>query len=132
MAKNQEEGGRCSGILLLLLLLVAMFFTNPKASDHRKAVNNSINKILNQKIEIYETLNKILNNDYVKNLIEATINSNVKRNNYFIISFTEFNTGDDYQIIGIGILGKVYIFDAFEEELENILNNLEKVNPFST
>jgi hypothetical protein len=129
----KDESNGSYGWILFLILLAVMFFTNPSAMKHRSAVNESVQGILGNKVEKYEFLKNLMDNDYVKNLIEAGLNTNVKRTNYFIFSLTEIKFDDsDYTIIGVGAFGYVHIFSQFEDELENMLTNAEKLNPFSS
>lgn len=129
----KDESNGSYGWILFLILLAVMFFTNPSAMKHRSAVNESVQRILGNKVEKYEFLKNLMDNDYVKNLIEAGLNTNVKRTNYFIFSLTEINFGEgDSVIVGMGIFGYVHIFSGFEDEVENMLTNTEKLNPFST
>jgi len=100
------------GFILLILIL-----TNPSTIEHKEAVKEKVIAVFN-----------ISNSDRIKfeKLGGTLITDNIKRDNYLLFSLTKYtNIGDkNIKTVGIGFMGKVYIY----EYLENIAKWEKEVN----
>jgi hypothetical protein len=114
-------------LIVIGFLLVALMATNPSTAEHKEAVkekvsaafeNNNTNGNAFQKLgeQLGQTIGMVL------------IDKMIKRDNYLLFSLTKSNYIDNdkkEKIVGFGILGKVYLFDKFSN---NISEKIEDSN----
>ena len=108
--------------LLVIIVAAVLFFTNPSLEKHQTEFGEIITEVITE-TKIEESLFFLGGKEGVRNLIISGVN----RNNYLIISFTTYTTftiSDESspKIVGIGVLGKVYIFNDVKQKLISIIN----------
>ena len=125
---NSGDGSFSYKWILGILFIVALFFTNPNSNDHKMAVNEVINQSID-KTGMGEVLKSTAGEgvqSMVNSLFKTMIDENVTRKNFVLFSITSinnFSSENSSQIIGVGILGKVFISDEVGYEIENKINN---------
>jgi hypothetical protein len=82
-------------LVLVVALIVIGFFTNPKESDHRKSLKETLRDL---PVRVREKA--------------------VKIDDYKIFSLTKVTVQGEERIVGIGVFGKVWYFDDLEEKLK--------------
>ena len=82
-------------LILVLAIIIFGFFTNPKESDHRKSLKETIN---NLPVKVREKAIKI--------------------DDYKIFSLTKVTVRGEERIVGIGAFGKIWYFNDIEERLK--------------
>jgi hypothetical protein len=101
------------GVLAVLILVL----TNPSERKHQEKVmaafSKNLSKISSQ--NSYESAGQTLG----LFLVEALIPKIVFRNNYVLFSLTEVSFQGQSKIVGIGILGNVYLSSKVDESLNN-------------
>ena len=114
-------------LIVISFLLVALMATNPSTAEHKEAVkekvlaafeNNNTDGNAFQKLgeQLGQTIGMVL------------IDKMIKRDNYLLFSLTKSNYIDNdkkEKVVGFGILGKVYLFDKFSN---NISEKIEDSN----
>jgi hypothetical protein len=114
-------------ITIVSFFLVALMATNPSTAEHKEAVkekvlaafeNNNTDGNAFQKLgeQLGQTIGMVL------------IDKMIKRDNYLLFSLTKSNYIDNdkkEKVVGFGILGKVYLFDKFSN---NISEKIEDSN----
>lgn len=114
---------RYFGLIFTILCFIVLFATNPNEADHISAVSGKVKNYLNTIIK--SNKDKTFGLDAVLSgvgtmLIDSQLNSHIKRDNYYLFSFTVLNYDDEELWIGYGILGSVYLFDEFGQELDKL------------
>ncbi len=111
-------------ILLPLLLLVAMFITCPKENDHRLAIMNLCNEVIEAKVE-QSGVNKWLQSagidlgDAQQVILGATgnVSANLLMNNmiriddYYVVSVGRLRVGQRDYVVSVGVLNHVFTPD---------------------
>ncbi|MFK5879125.1 MAG: hypothetical protein QM478_06465 [Flavobacteriaceae bacterium] len=106
-------------IFLALFILIA-FLSNPKTEDHREALRVKLFGIVEESLsENTENLFYIGLGKSFGNVIIDEALKNVSIDNYLFFSLTKFNYSSNSEIIGIGILGNVYISEKVNKEMFN-------------
>jgi hypothetical protein len=97
-------------------LILALMATNPSTDDHKSTVIVKVKKTL----EDYSTQQSIDNlwantgRELGLSIAQAIIEKSISRDNYLIFSFTKSTFAEKDDIIGIGILGKVWLLNEAE------------------
>jgi hypothetical protein len=111
-----------------IVFIVVLFFTNPNSNDHKMAVNEVFNQSIN-KTGMGEILKSTAGEgvqSMVNSFFKTMIDECVTRKSYVLFSITSlnnFSSENSSQIIGFGILGKVFISDEVGYEIENKIND---------
>lgn len=93
-------------------ILIAMMATNPSLEDHRQAVIDEIMKgTNNSKANSPDNDWEKLGTEIGKSLGKTLINNLVRRENYLLFSLTKISIDGTEKNVGIGIFGKVWIFN---------------------
>ncbi len=82
-------------LLLVIAIIIFGFFTNPKESDHRKSLKET-----------------------VQNLPVKVREKAIKIEDYKIFSLTKVKVQGEEKVIGIGAFGKVWYFNDIEGRLK--------------
>lgn len=91
--------------LMLLMILLILYFTNPSVEIHREAVKESLKKEIKDKENPFaEVFGEILGGYIIDKVIFSE--------DYLFFSLTKMTSLNETEIIGFGILGKVYILDT--------------------
>jgi hypothetical protein len=112
-------------IIIISFLLVTLMATNPPTAEHKEAVKEKVSTVFeNNKSEgnVFQKLGEQLGQTIGMVLIDKMI----KRENYLLFSLTKsrfLDNDEKEKVIGFGILGKVYLSNAFSE---NIVEKFEE------
>ena len=112
-----------AAIILLAIVLVAVV-TCPGKQAHQDAViaemNSAIKHALNDNDSTEQEKSDLekgfaaLGTMFVQKALEATLESNLELNNYFLFSTSSIETGKEMQTLSIGVFG--HIFTTFDRE----------------
>lgn len=108
------------------IALIAIF-TNPSNDDHKEAVKNELNSILQKNIKqestetdgALQTISLMLGGV----ILDSFVDNIVRSENYILFSITKMPLGSDVKVVGIGAFGNVFISDKIEEAIEDNLQN---------
>lgn len=108
------------------IALIAIF-TNPSNDDHKEAVKNELNSILQKNIKqestetdgALQTISLMLGGV----ILDSFVDNIVRSENYILFSITKMSLGSDVKVVGIGAFGNVFISDKIEEAIEDNLQN---------
>jgi hypothetical protein len=109
MPRKKEKTSKNWFKPFLIVLLIISFFLNPSESEHKDAVKDALKaKLIEQNQgSIFGEIGTALG----VGLSDILIDGSVTRDNYLIFSLTKFKEEYQESTVGIGILGKVIIFD---------------------
>ena len=117
-------------ILLLVIMLFGLFFSNPKEDEHRAAVKDKLNAFMMQTLkDKAKTSNDVstglgfLLGGYV---IDQLVNGAVTSSNYGLFSTTNFNNQGQNKMIGVGILGNVFITGKIDDALAQAMTKQKR------
>jgi hypothetical protein len=120
-----------AAIILLAIVLVAVV-TCPGKQAHQDAViaemNSAIKHALNDNDSTEQEKSDLekgfaaLGTMFVQKALEATLESNLELNNYFLFSTSSIETGKEKQTLSIGVFG--HIFTTFDRE--NVKEKLDE------
>lgn len=107
-------------VVVLSFILLGFMATNPSLEDHREEVLKQVKKKINEP-------DKSSSNEWEKTgtklgiaMAEGLVNNAVKRRNGFLLSATVVEFNGVQKVIGIGILGHVWVdTDLYNEILNN-------------
>ncbi len=115
--------------LILVGILAVLGLTNPDKETHVKEATNSAKhalKLITSKGMLKENaLGSILGMAFGGAVVEGAASELIERKNYLFFSLTTFLFDGRDQIIGLGILGNVFIFEQFQEIIKT---NFEKLH----
>jgi hypothetical protein len=98
--------------VLLALSIILLIATNPNERKHVDAVEKEVIKLIKEK-QLNPAIEAL---SYL--MIQPLLTTMARSDSYLIVSFTEVKWQGEYKTVGIGILGKVYIFNSrFNEYL---------------
>jgi hypothetical protein len=108
------------GIFTTLIILT---LTNPKKEEHREVVKDHLKNLkgvtsrsnVKQRSNIIEKPLENISNP----MIQSNIEDAVSRNNYVFFSETLLNYDTEKEVIGLGILGNVFLNRKFKERFRN-------------
>ena len=100
------------GILLLLILLGLLVFTNPSLEDHKAEVKRAYIVLIDKEVDDSDLGNGLskISKGLGGILANNILDSRVFRQNYVAFSLTAFQRKDQTDIVGIGLLGNVFLF----------------------
>jgi hypothetical protein len=109
--------------IIVIGLLAILYASNPSLEDHQNAVKEKISKIFKSQISTDEkttsTVGEIgtaIGTLFGNSLLEGIVKEIVKRKDYFFFSLTSVEYNGYNKVIGIGIIGNVYISEEVEKE----------------
>ena len=115
-------------ILLPLIFIVFLTSTNPSLEDHRQKVIDVAKENMDKAIKQTPGDPVLIKagESFVKSFMKDAVDNIITRENFFIFSFTHSKILGQEKNIGIGILGKVYLFKneiELPQKNTNTLNN---------
>lgn len=111
------------GLIFTILFFIVLITTNPNKEAHVSAVSGVVKNYLNTIIE--SNKDKLFGLDALVGsvgsvYIDSQLSAYLKRDNYYLFSFTVLKYNNNEQWIGYGVLGSVYLFDEFGQELDKL------------
>ncbi len=101
-------------IFLLVVALVAVF-TNPSIDDHKKAVAQKVTDLKKIDEDIdgddLKRMGAVLGDAIGLNTMEKYLNNHVEVKDFKVCSLTQLKVNGEFKTIGMGIFGKVFLFD---------------------
>ncbi len=103
-------------ILGTLLFITVLAFTNPDASAHRAKVRDVVMENASREIGETDAKNtfQALGQSIGMQMGVNIINKAVTVDNFYLFSLTQMNTRYESRTVGLGILGKVFLFEKFD------------------
>ena len=125
LSMNSNENSNSLTWLLVIVSAAVLFFTNPSLEKHKTVSANDMMSILKES-KTYDLMNTF-SFGKGEDLLISSIKENIHRSNYFLFSLTTIYISDDKdtEVIGIGILGMVYIFDDAKQELKSKIKSYD-------
>jgi hypothetical protein len=107
-------------ILLTLGVVLLFFFTNPETIAHQTKVKEYVHQNLGDKKVIdaltgsdkYEALGSAMGFSLGQSIVDRLIEGVISRDDYYLFSFTKLHWQGEDRKLGIGILGKVFLFNS--------------------
>jgi hypothetical protein len=89
-------------------VLIIALITNPSPDKHREQVQ----------IDLVIPVENVVGSEMTLTILDL-LTSNVTSTNYFVFSQTIYLNKDKRNIIGIGVFGRVYLFDDYITKFQN-------------
>lgn len=113
--------------IIAVIILVILFVSNPTLEDHQRAVKDKVSQMLRNEISSSSDKSSSLLGQagtelgimYGSSLVDGIIKEVVRRKDYFFFSLTSVEFNGNNQIIGLGILGNVFISDEVDKALKD-------------
>ena len=112
-------------LIVIGFILVALMATNPSTEEHKEAIKEKVSAAFENNNSNGNAFQK-LGEQLGQTIGMALIDKMIKRDNYLLFSLTKskfLNNNEEEKIVGLGILGKVYLRDEFSE---NITEKIEE------
>jgi hypothetical protein len=106
-------------LVIFGFILLVMLVTNPSVEDHRQAVMDEIEKKItgsqasNQSEDVWSQIGMKIGESIGKVVLDQA----VERDNYLLFSVTILKLNNSKREVGIGIFGKVWIFEGDKKNL---------------
>jgi hypothetical protein len=116
-------------LIVISLFAIALMATNPSTAEHKEAVKDKVSAAFeNNNIDgnAFQKLGEQLGQTIGMVIIDKMI----KRDNYLLFSLTKskfLDNDEKEKVVGLGILGKVYLRDEFSEKVTEKIE--ESSNP---
>jgi hypothetical protein len=109
-----------TNLVIFGFILLAMMTTNPSLEDHRQAVLDEIEKKAsasqtNSQSDMWGLLGTRIGESIGKVILDQAI----ERDNYLLFSVTILKFNNTERNIGIGVFGKVWMFEEIQKTLEH-------------
>lgn len=101
-----------TGLILLLAFLGLLVFTNPPLEDHKAKVKQAYIALIDAEVDDAKLGNGLgkISKGLGGMLANNIFDSRIFRQNYVVVSLTLFQRKDQKDIVGIGVLGNVFLF----------------------
>ena len=116
-------------LIVIGFILVALMATNPSTDEHKEAVKIKVSAAFENNNSDGNTFQK-LGEQLGQTIGMALIDKMIKRENYLLFSLTKskfLDYDEKEKVVGLGILGKVYLRDEFSEKVTEKIE--ESSNP---
>jgi len=116
-------------ITIISFFLVALMATNPSTAEHKEAVKEKVLSAFENNNTDGNAFQK-LGEQLGQTIGMVIIGKMIKRDNYLLFSLTKskfLDNNEEEKIVGLGILGKVYLRDEFSEKVTEKIE--ESSNP---
>lgn len=107
-------------IIATCISLIALFVLNPDTAQHKQKVLTEYKPVIMESIKGENNLANILVGSLFSNAIDEKITNEITADNYYLFSLTKVK--ENGKIIGIGILGKVFLFLSEDDVARNMEN----------
>ena len=111
--------------IIAIVVLLILYTSNPNLEDHQSAVNNKVSKLIRNEVQTRQKSTSDLGEIgtelgvmFGTSLVEGIIKEVVKRKDYFIFSITSLEFNGHKKIIGVGLLGNVFISNEVDHDLK--------------
>jgi hypothetical protein len=102
-------------LFLFLLIASIAVYTNPILEKHQKAVQEKVTGLKNidgdVNVDTLKKLGALLGDAIGLKTMEKYLNNNVKVQDLKVCSLTKLKINGSYTTVGIGVFGKVFLFD---------------------
>ena len=115
--------------VLISFILVALMATNPSTEEHKEAIKEKVSAAFENNTTDGNEFQK-LGEQLGQTIGMALIDKMIKRENYLLFSLTKskfLDYDEKEKVVGLGILGKVYLRDEFSEKVTEKIE--ESSNP---
>lgn len=113
--------------IVTIIIIAILMVSNPKLQDHQYCVKAKVNNLIrnsisseNNSTSLFAELGVWVGDSVADSLVKNVI----KRKDFLLFSLTSFEFNGINKIIGVGILGHVFISDKVDQELENSKDKL--------
>jgi hypothetical protein len=117
--------------VLIGVVFIVLLASNPGLDDHRAAVTAKINKLMQHEVnkdtsdtgilgEAGKQFGLMLGGVVVNKVVEQM----VERKNFLLFSLTTFEYDGKEKIIGVGLLGNVFISKEIDNQFEDVKNGM--------
>ena len=116
-------------LIIIGFIIVALMATNPSTEEHKEAVKEKISAAFENNNSDGNAFRK-LGEQLGQTIGMALIDKMIKRDNYLLFSLTKskfLDYDEKEKVVGLGILGKVYLRDEFSEKVTEKIE--ESSNP---
>ena len=106
-------------LIIIGFIIVALMATNPSTEEHKEAVKEKISAAFENNNSDGNAFRK-LGEQLGQTIGMALIDKMIKRDNYLLFSLTKskfLDYDEKEKVVGLGILGKVYLRDEFSEKV---------------
>ena len=110
--------------ILAIVVLAILYASNPNLDEHQRALKDKVSQLIRREVsssgKSVSSLGDIgteLGVMFGSSLADGIIKDVVRRKDYFFFSLTSIEFEGNNKIIGLGILGKVFITDQVDYEL---------------
>jgi hypothetical protein len=116
-------------LTIICFALVALMATNPSTAEHKEAVKEKVSAAFENNTSDGNAFQK-LGEQLGQTIGMVIIDKMIKRENYLLFSLTKskfLDNDEKEKVVGLGILGKVYLRDEFSEKVTKKIE--ESSNP---
>ena len=116
-------------LIIIGFILVALMATNPSTEEHKEAIKEKVSAAFENNTTDGNEFQK-LGEQLGQTIGMALIDKMIKRENYLLFSLTKskfLDYDEKEKVVGLGILGKVYLRDEFSEKVTEKIE--ESSNP---
>ncbi|MEI6088305.1 MAG: hypothetical protein WCR66_11985 [Bacteroidota bacterium] len=120
--------------ILAIVVLAILYASNPNLDEHQRSVKDKVSQLIRREVSSsgkssssYGDIGTELGVMFGSSLVDGIITDVVRRKDYFFFSLTSVEYNGNNKIIGIGILGKVFISDEVDKELNKGTEKVKSV-----
>jgi hypothetical protein len=114
--------------IVISLFAIALMATNPSTEEHKEAVKQRVSSAFENNTSDGNTFQK-LGEQLGQTIGMALIDKMIKRENYLLFSLTKsrfLDNDEKEKVVGLGILGKVYLSDNFSNNISEKIEESQK------
>jgi hypothetical protein len=118
-------------LVVFLVLIVISFLTNPSEQEHKEVVFREVTSCVQHIIDKKSskdslklgTLGSVLGNILLEPIILNLTQNMVVTDNYYLLSLTKIKYNNENNIIGIGLLGHVFLSPNMDEKINQVASD---------
>lgn len=119
-----------NNLLFLLIIGLIAVFTNPSLEKHQAAVRAKVLDLENIDGDVdgntLKQLGALLGEAVGLNTMDKYLNNNVKIEDLKVCSLTKLKINGEYKTAGIGVFGKVFLFDDVKDFITSKAEDLRE------